>query len=193
MLTTYNWFLHRHLDENWAWANIFTKEECEQIIEIGKSLDIVQGGAAGDVDGTIRKSTISWIPSSSEEYAWVFSKCAGMIIDTNNKFFNFDLTYIENLQFSIYDESDQGRYGRHVDFEYMTSGQRKLSFSILLEDPELYTGGDLVLHYKPQPYTVKREQGVATVFPSTMLHEVTPVTKGTRYSLVGWVVGPRLK
>ena len=31
------------------------------------------------------------------------------------------------------------------------------------------------------------------MFPSTMLHEVTPVTRGVRRSLVGWVLGPRLK
>jgi len=30
-------------------------------------------------------------------------------------------------------------------------------------------------------------------FPSYTLHEVTPVTKGTRYTLVGWVHGPAFK
>jgi PKHD-type hydroxylase len=32
-----------------------------------------------------------------------------------------------------------------------------------------------------------------TLFPSWSLHRVTPVTKGTRYSLVAWVSGPRFR
>ena len=39
----------------------------------------------------------------------------------------------------------------------------------------------------------KREQGCCTVFPSYVLHQVTPVTKGTRYSLVAWIGGPDFK
>ena len=31
------------------------------------------------------------------------------------------------------------------------------------------------------------------VFPSYSLYEVTPVTKGERYSLVGWITGPQFK
>ena len=32
--------------------------------------------------------------------------------------------------------------------------------------------------------------GSVIVFPSDMEHRVTPVTKGTRYSLVIWFLGP---
>ena len=35
-----------------------------------------------------------------------------------------------------------------------------------------------------------RDQGTVIVFDSRDYHRVTPVTKGTRYSLVCWTVGP---
>ena len=34
------------------------------------------------------------------------------------------------------------------------------------------------------------EEGSIIVFPAFMEHRVTPVTRGTRYSLVTWFVGP---
>ena len=44
----------------------------------------------------------------------------------------------------------------------------------------------------PDP-SVKRKRGFLTAFPSFSLHEVSPVTKGERYSLVGWITGPAFK
>ena len=192
MSNTYNWFLNKVYNENWAWTQTFTPEECENIIQLGLSLEVDRAKASGDPDNKIRMSKVSWIPSDAHNH-WIFEKCTGLIQHTNNSYFNYDLTYIENLQFSIYNDSEKGFYGRHIDTEYESTGTRKLSFSILLSDPSTYEGGDLLLHYKKDPEPFKREQGVAAVFPSLMLHEVTPVTKGTRYSLVGWVVGPRFK
>ncbi|WP_299006958.1 hypothetical protein [uncultured Tenacibaculum sp.] len=37
---------------------------------------------------------------------------------------------------------------------------------------------------------VPREKGTIIVFPSFMMHCVTPITKGVRKSIVGWVAGP---
>ena len=40
---------------------------------------------------------------------------------------------------------------------------------------------------------MKKERGLITVFPAWTLHQVTPVVKGTRQSLVAWVSGPEFK
>jgi PKHD-type hydroxylase len=191
-VTSYNWFLNKYVDENWAWIKTFTPEECDQIIKLGLSLQVDRAVAADDAEHKIRKSKVSWIPTEEQNH-WIFDKCAGMVIQSNSQFFNYDLQYIENLQFGIYDSSEIGFYGRHIDTQYISTGTRKLSFSILLSDPESYEGGELLLHYKKEPHQAAREQGLSVIFPSAMLHEVTPVTKGIRYSLVGWVVGPRFK
>jgi PKHD-type hydroxylase len=62
-----------------------------------------------------------------------------------------------------------------------------------LSDPSEYEGGDLLLHTGDEPIVINKQKGMLVMFPSYTLHEVTPVTKGERYSLVAWVHGPKLR
>ena len=73
---------------------------------------------------------------------------------------------------------------------------RKISMTLNLTDPNSYEGGnlkfDLGPHVKGNRIKVcddSRSQGTLIVFPSFMYHCVTPVTSGTRYSLVLWLLG----
>jgi len=73
---------------------------------------------------------------------------------------------------------------------------RKLSVTINLNTPGEYEGGNLKFDYGPHTegnrfYECEeiRPQGSVIVFPSFIDHTVTPVTKGTRYSLVLWNLG----
>jgi PKHD-type hydroxylase len=186
------WFLNNYTNERWAWSNALTPEECDDIIKIGESFNLSDAVLSNNnIDYTVRKSKTSWI--DSEEYSWIYEKCSASISYINQQFFNYDLTYIQNLQFTKY-ESDGGHYGKHIDTSHTSVGNsRKLSFSILLSDPDSYLGGDLAMHYGPTPNYGKRVRGVMTAFPSWMLHEVEPVTSGVRYSLVGWCCGPQFK
>ena len=53
--------------------------------------------------------------------------------------------------------------------------------------------GELELRFGKDPITIGKERGLIALFPSYTMHRVTPVTKGTRYSLVAWVSGPAFK
>ncbi len=73
---------------------------------------------------------------------------------------------------------------------------RKLSVTINLNQPGEYEGGNLKFDFGPHSQgkrfhevTEIRPQGSIIVFPSWTYHQVTPVTKGTRYSLVLWSLG----
>ena len=73
---------------------------------------------------------------------------------------------------------------------------RKISMTLNLTDPNSYEGGnlkfDLGPHVKGNRIKVcddSRSQGSLIVFPSFMYHCVTPVTIGTRFSLVLWCLG----
>ena len=69
---------------------------------------------------------------------------------------------------------------------------RKLSFSLLLSDPETYEGGNLQLMSEDnKSYIAPRQRGTIILFDSRTQHRVQKVTKGVRKSLVGWVVGNR--
>ena len=65
--------------------------------------------------------------------------------------------------------------------------------TVQLSDSNEYEGGNLHLINGPTPFVAEREQGMIYSFPSYTLHEVTPVTKGERSSLVCWVTGPSFK
>jgi len=76
---------------------------------------------------------------------------------------------------------------------------RKISMTVNLTDSKDYEGGDLKFdfgpHSKNQYHTCEeiRPKGSIIVFPSYVYHQVTPVTKGTRYSLVMWSTGKPFK
>jgi len=69
---------------------------------------------------------------------------------------------------------------------------RKLSFSLQLSDPDDYEGGNVqFLDESDKSYFAPRKRGTIVLFDSRIKHRVLKVTKGTRKSIVGWVVGPR--
>lgn len=179
--------------------NAFCNDEINNIIKLGIGTDIGISRISAQTTGEftdIRKSLNSWIyPNTITN--WLFEKIT-CYIHTANENFCFDLHSLENLQFTIYDESYDGSYSSHVDHSFGPSSpdsHRKLSFSVQLTSPDLYEGGELrAYHDTLNQYTVGcKDLGCINFFPSYMLHEVTSVTKGRRYSLVGWVHGPKFK
>jgi len=68
-----------------------------------------------------------------------------------------------------------------------------LSLTIQLSSPDDYEGGELALQFKKDAEIMPKELGKMVIFPSYILHEVRPVTKGTRYSLVAWITGKPFK
>lgn len=181
--------------ENWSFAlNVFSKEECEKIIELGNSLSLVRAvtqGEALDSAPNIRKSNVAWI-APSEQSEWIFRKLTDLVNSANDNFFRFDLWgFGEGLQFTKYEAPD-GKYDQHIDKLY-SQVVRKLSVVIQLTDPSEYEGGDLSLYTGSNPTQMQKGIGNACLFPSYILHQVSPVTKGTRYSLVAWVTGPQFK
>ena len=79
--------------------------------------------------------------------------------------------------------------------ELRTMRYRKLSVTMQLSEPADYEGGDLLLYWQnlKTPAKAVRNKGTMTLFRSHIIHEVSPVTKGTRRSLVTWVHGPLFK
>jgi PKHD-type hydroxylase len=84
-----------------------------------------------------------------------------------------------------------GGYGAHVDNALMGRGERRvrtdLSFTLFLTPPTEYDGGELVIHTAGMTQSVKGEAGQLVLYPSGSIHEVQPVTRGTRIVCVGWV------
>lgn len=184
--------------KNWSWrAGMFTDEQLNLIVNLCSELPVTAGNVLGHRNQTvqdqeIRRSDVRWVPTT-EQYAWVYNTLSWNVNTINADAFNFDLTHIEPLQFTEYRENQAGFYAPHLDSGEQLAGYRKLSFVLQLSDPSEYEGGELLLHIGPEPTVMPKDRGKLLFFPSYTLHEVTPVTRGTRHSLVGWVAGPRFK
>ena len=178
--------------ETWAYYDsVFSVEECEKIIEIGNKKGLVQGTINKGSLKDIRESKVSWL-YPADDMEWVYRRLTDVILNLNQRFFKFKLYgFMEGLQFTHYKEPG-GKYKKHID-RGLNISVRKLSLSVQLSNPKSYEGGDLLLHDAETPTTVPKEQGKLILFPSYVLHEVTPVTKGERYSLVAWITGPQFK
>jgi PKHD-type hydroxylase len=176
------------------WEGAFTEQELNWLQAKAKSAEQnaqVGGGAAGVVNKQIRRSQVSWLDNNPNT-KWVFEKLAHVTSQLNAEHFRFDLTgFGENLQLTNYDQSENGMYGWHQDYGGGVS--RKLSMAVQLTDPSEYEGGNLQTMTTGEPANVRKQRGLIAVFPSYVLHQVTPVTQGSRQSLVAWVSGPAFK
>jgi PKHD-type hydroxylase len=183
--------------DNTSWValeNIFTDQELDEIVIQGNRVKKISGTVSGSISD-YRVCDIAWLKSDEVEsdFDWVYATLTDAIKKVNNEYFQFDLTHLTALQFTVYDGKNNSNYQKHMDLG-RSFPNRKLSFSIQLSNDNEYTGGDLRFHYiKTQPEIAPRTRGKIIFFPTWMIHDVTPVTQGIRYSLVGWVNGPNFK
>jgi len=182
--------------EPWVWwDNAFTAQELNWLQSKARNAEAEAqvGGAeeSGGINKMVRRSQVSWL-QKTQDSAWVFEKLADVVASLNAQYYRFDLTgFGEALQLTNYNQAENGMYGWHQD--YGGSISRKLSLVVQLADPSEYEGGNLQVMTSGQPQTVRKQRGLIAVFPSYVLHQVTPVTQGSRQSLVAWVSGPAFR
>lgn len=85
-----------------------------------------------------------------------------------------------------------GTYGFHVDGAVMNLSQGEqlrsdVSCTLFLNAPDDYEGGELVISDTYGEHEVKLPAGDLILYPSTSLHQVTPVTRGARLASFFWV------
>ena len=171
------------------WEKAFTEKECEKIIKIAKDKGLIKGTTNNNSD--VRSSKINWL-YSSDDLEFAFRKITDIVLNLNKRFFQFDIFGLnEGLQFTNY-KAPSDKFGKHID-RINNFVVRKLSLSVQLTKPEEYEGGELILYTDDKGTEMKKEQGTLLLFPSYTLHEVKPITKGERNSLVAWVTGKEFK
>jgi PKHD-type hydroxylase len=178
---------------NYYWFDkVFSSEELEWINNLQNLYGFVPASViGGDELKDIRKSNVKWI-EYNDASAWLYDKVQGMVLEAN-QVFNFNLhSIIDSIQYTEY-YGGGGHYGWHMDIGPGNINHRKISITIQLSDPDEYVGGDLELWTGQGQVNAPRSQGCAVLFPSFMLHRITPVESGTRKSLVLWVGGGTYK
>jgi len=174
---------------------IFTPEQCQLIINAGRSEPVqdgqVGGGDKGVVDTKTRTSHISWIPFN--KMPEMYSTLEQIVNKTNNNHFGFDgIQITEQAQYTEYPSG--GFYDWHIDSDVVGMNEppvRKISMTCLLSHESEFEGGGLELMSDGK--IARPKQGQAIFFASYIRHRVIPITKGVRKSLVMWFGGPSFK
>lgn len=88
---------------------------------------------------------------------------------------------------------DGGHYGIHSDAALMRLPEAGLtirsdvSATLFLSEPDSYDGGELMVESAFGAQAVKLTAGDMVIYPSSSLHQVTPVTRGARVCAIMWM------
>jgi PKHD-type hydroxylase len=202
----------------WYWKDAIPRRLCDEIINYGlrhqkgraitggqgQHRDLIKNPLSTKELKNLKKkrdSNIVWMDDN-----WIYKEISPYIRGANySAGWNFQWNDAENCQFTIYTKNQY--YGWHQDSweeAYKTPGTmqgkiRKLSMTVSLSDQKEYSGGNLEFDFrqysKIKSHVCKEinSKGSLVVFPSFVWHRVTPVTRGTRYSLVSWYLGDPFK
>lgn len=164
--------------------NFLSSQECNLILNKCKTeltLDraLTSGGDVSGINTHIRKSSIAWV----RELDFLNER---LILKLKNSFniAGMEAVGLGKFQFTEYKVGEY--YNWHIDTINTKPDGRFASAVLLLNDE--YSGGKLEIKNTnneliPLIYNI----GTLFIFKSDLLHRVTPVEKGVRYSLVNWV------
>jgi len=111
-------------------------------------------------------------------------------LNINHAYWKYDITHSNQTEFLMYDV--KGKYEAHVDTSHKLGNEtRKLTAIAILNDD--FEGGKFYIINSHKKIYPPQAKGDIIVFPSFMVHGVEPVTKGMRYTVVTWMVGPYFK
>lgn len=170
----------------WKWDNAVSPEMCDILLNERKLLLEEAGRVDGNQITSARNSRVCWVKQNH----WVEAVLYNHALYANESAgWNFAVGRPEIVQLAAYNVGEF--YNWHEDWFPLERSNtvRKLSVVLMLSDPKDFEGGHFEFD-ENKPVDLKR--GTLIVFPSFVRHRVTPVTKGTRYSAVCWVNGPKV-
>ena len=181
----------------WQPHEKISPEVCQLIIDLAKGQKFFDAGVVfPDSEGVGIDKDRRIGKNNFNNQQWVYDLIWPYMEECNKGAeWGFDISSAESYQIAKYEVGDH--YKPHLDSigtqstrwiakdnPHLHNKTRKISMSLILNDD--YEGGDLILF---STRISKQETGSMIFFPSFLSHEVTPVTKGTRYSLVMWFLG----
>jgi PKHD-type hydroxylase len=172
-------------------SDAFSGAECARLLDLVAEAPARDAGLVRQArDHNLRRADLVWL-DEVDGTDWVMGRMIELVRDANRTVFDFDITdFAESAQVARYGAEREGHFGWHSDIgEGRLAERRKLTIVVQLSEPETYEGGALELMPGAGVLTSERARGTATLFPSFVLHRVTPVTAGERHSLTVWCHG----
>ena len=167
--------------------------QCDAILKSTVDELWVDGGVEGNIQGkkgtkSIRSCKQQGLPMTTE--GWPYTYILDIIQQANKMKYSFDLSGFMNYDSPmVIKYKNKDHYDWHIDVGKDYSN-RKLSFIIQLSDSDEYEGGDIEFLGMITKTEEFRKKGTIIIFPSFLGHRITPIKKGVRHAIVGWVHGP---
>jgi predicted 2-oxoglutarate/Fe(II)-dependent dioxygenase YbiX len=165
---------------------VFEPDLCRHLIEQYQAMGGTESGFMVERDGkTIgtldpgHKRRKDMIIADEPTQAAIRLRITRRILPEIRKAFQFQATRIERFIVACYDAADGGHFRAHRDNTTPGTAHRRFAVTINLNDG--FDGGAL---WFPE-FSQRRFRppiGGAAVFSCSLLHEATPVTRGTRYA-----------
>lgn len=177
--------------------NVIPHKLCDEIIQEYSNcsyLDYARVGAQGILETSVR-NVITVLMSDPNVMEINYEKrknidneiykCMGDVIKKYT-LLHPNVNIVEDSGYTFLKYEVGNFYKQHTDT--FKQEPRLVSCSIALNDIDEYEGGEFCFFDKELKYKIKK--GSVLMFPSNFMypHEILPVTKGTRYSIITWFV-----
>lgn len=168
-----------------GWARVcrslFSADECRELLQFSE-----EHGRYYRSGGKKIKRDVRICYLHPDDAPWAFTKIAGTFARHNA--WGFALSgIVEPMRIQKYGVSGYTR--PHVDYDYTSTDQSKITAIVPLVPSRSWSGGDLTVADRR---TARIDRGDCLLFPSFVWHAVSPVTRGERVVLSAWAAGPRL-
>jgi len=167
---------------------------CEKLIEEYSKPEVEKEqpfiGQGRDLEKNINLEIRNVLRLPLPLHAGIGATLTSVGLNVNHQYWKYHVTHSNQAEFLMYDV--KGKYEAHVDTFHLVSDEtRKITVLVVLNDD--FEGGKFFIQNGHEKIYPPQEKGDIIVFPSFMLHGVEPVTKGQRFSVVTWLVGPYFK
>lgn len=168
--------------------NILTEDEAAIIYNDLVGLDWKKGHTRNEQYGNQVKKNLELRKNDTTE-SYKHIKFIEQKLQNNKEFQQFAFPF-KQVTPRFNKCTNNGCYGKHADAAIMNNPpiRSDLSMTLFLTPPENYTGGELSLNsIDGQNLIYKGKVGTAVLYPSYYVHEVKPVTEGTRIACILWI------
>jgi len=201
----------------WVFKEALTPRFCNEVVKYGESLQDRVAVTYGEKERDEKKLTARQLKKLQKtrnsnvvfiNEKWIYKEVCPYVEEANRRAgWNFYIDHFEAPQFTKYKLNQHYTWHRDANPKPYDSSHgknsenkiRKLSMTAQLSDSFDYEGGDFWMDFVNNEggekrsnkikFEKERQKGTLIVFPSFMWHKVSPVTKGSRYSLVMWSLG----
>lgn len=179
--------------------NVIDSDTIDKILQLGESNQWTRGLTNNENDPNKSETRTTDVIWNNEQ--WLYDIFWPYMEHANKEGgWNLNITCAESFQLGRFLEN--GYHSTHMDCSgfniannpesVMHGTVRKLSMVCWLNED--FEGGEFKMHrcVMPNDGVIKPTTGTIVFFPAWFMHEVAPIIKGTRYSLVTWFRGPPL-